>query len=186
MFGVTRWRVPVTSARHLPAWQSDKRWANRFLVEIKGILGIYLIGEAPVEEDAERNSDLMVLTLAPVRVACRVRKYSYYLNPEYRDQFTIRVGRPSGAKTELTKVIEGWGDYFFYGFSDEVEQRLKAWVLGDLKVFRLWFNRRLYENNGKLPGVGKNNSDNSSTFRAFIIADLPDEFVIARAIEAER
>ena len=98
-------------------WQKDKRWSDRFLPEIKRILGEHLISEPPIEEDAERNTDLMVLRLDAVRIGCRVRKYEYL--KQYGDEFTIRAGRPTGAKTELTKIIEGWGNYFFYGFSDE-------------------------------------------------------------------
>ena len=37
-----------------------KRWSDRFLPENKQILGLHLIGEPPVKEDAERNTDLIV------------------------------------------------------------------------------------------------------------------------------
>ena len=104
------------------AWQLDKRWADRFLPEIKRILGEHLIGEPPEEEDQEHNTDLMVLKMDAVRVACRVRRNQYI--DRYGDEFTIRAGRPNGSKTELTKIVEGWGDYFFYGFSDENETAL--------------------------------------------------------------
>ncbi len=161
-------------------WKRDKTWPDRFLPEMKGILGTHLIGEPPVEEDQERNTDLIVLNLDTVRVACRVRRHQY--TERFGGEFTIRAGRPSGVKTELTKVIEGWGDYIFYGFSDAAESRLAAWVLGDLKVFRYWFNRQLAENKGVVPGFGKNNTDGSSTFRAFKIDELPAEFVVARQL----
>ena len=58
-------------------WEQDKRWSDRFLPEIKRILGEHLIAEPPVEEDAERNTDLIVLRLDAVRIACRVRKFQY-------------------------------------------------------------------------------------------------------------
>lgn len=155
----------------------DKRWADRFLPQIKRILGEHLIGEAPFLEDAERNTDLIVLRLDPVRVACRVRRNSYLLN--YSDEFTIRSGRPSGQKTELSKVIEGWGDYFFYGFSDAAEVTLERWTLADLRVFRLWFAMRLQADAGTIPGREKPNQDGSSVFRAFRWRDLPTNFVVA-------
>jgi hypothetical protein len=160
-------------------WQDDKRWSDQFLLEIKSVLGVYLIGEPPMEEDVERNTDLMVLRMDAVRVGCRIRKHRYAAS--YGGQFTIRAGRPSGAKTELTKIIEGWGDYFFYGFCDPAEQRLSAWLLGDMRVFRLWYARELAKcNAGKLPGMSRNNADGSSAFAAFNISDLPPQFVIAR------
>lgn len=160
-------------------WQADKRWSDRFIPEIKSILGVHLIGEPPVEEDAQRNTDLMVLKLDAVRVGCRVRKFAYA--SRYPDEFTIRSGRPSGAKTELTKIIEGWGDYFFYGFSDSDEHRLAGWLLADLKVFRLWFTSQCcLLPAGGYPGIKKQNGDGSSAFQVFNISELPPEFVVAR------
>ena len=49
-------------------WKNDKRWSDRFLPEIKGIIGTHLITEPPYEEDAERNTDLMVLRLDAIRI----------------------------------------------------------------------------------------------------------------------
>ena len=161
-------------------WQQDKRWSDKFLPEIKSILGLHLIAEPPIEEDAERNTDLMVLRMEPVRIGCRVRKYSYL--EKYGHQFTIRSGRPSGIKTELTKIIEGWGDFFFYGFCNAGETKLEQWILGDLKAFRIWFNRELVNcNKGSTPGYSRNNFDGSSDFIAFDLSDIPN-FVIANSL----
>lgn len=155
-------------------WQTDKQWSDRFLTEVKRTLGEYLIGEPPVVEDQERNTDLVVLKMQAVRIACRIRTASYY--QRYGDEFTIRRSRPSGAKTELAKLIEGWGDYLFYGFSTEDADALQAWTLADLSVFRGWYARELYR--GNKPGESRNNHDNSSGFFAFKWSDLPPEFVI--------
>ena len=157
-------------------WKNDKKWSDQFIPHIKSILGLYLIGEPPMEEDAERNTDLMVLRMESVRIGCRIRKTDYMAR--YGDEITIRSGRPSGAKTELTKIMEGWGDYFFYGFGTDAD--VVAWTLGDMKVFRLWFFRQLAS--GAKPYEKNNNSDNSSSFYAFI-ADLPEEFVVARKVQ---
>lgn len=156
-------------------WENDKRWSDRFLTEIKRNLGEYLIGEPPIEEDQERNTDLMVLKLDTVRVGCRVRKNKYL--SRYGDEFTIRAGRPSGTKTELTKIIEGWGQYLFYGFCDEDEVKLLKWTIIDLNSFRLMLSRYMAANGGKLPGVGKNNHDKSSTFLSFKVTE---ELVFAK------
>jgi len=171
-------------------WQKDKKWSDRFLDEIKRILGHYLIGEPPQEEDAERNTDLVVLKMEAVRIGCRVRRYwtkggkpTSFLD-KYADEFTIRSGRPTGIKTELTKIIEGWGDYFLYGFADEEETQLAAWILGDLKAFRLWHSQQICRNSGVVPGVKQNNVDGSSCFRAYKIQDLPPEFIVGRQKKA--
>jgi hypothetical protein len=160
-------------------WRSDKRWSDRFLPEIKGIIGTHLIAEPPYEEDAERNTDLMVLRLDAIRIGCRIRKFKFASS--YPDEFTIRTSRPSGAKTELGKIVEGWGDYFFYGFSDERESELCSWALCDLKVFRSWFSRELTNKKGEMPGKQRTNHDGSSSFAVFNIKDLPQGFVVARA-----
>jgi len=158
-------------------WKQDKRWSDRFIPEISGHLGQLLICEPPIVEDLERNSDLMVLGMDSVRIGCRIRKHQY--QSAYGNQFTIRSSRPSGQKTELKKIIEGWGDYFFYGFSDESEEFLSRWFIGDLKVFRAWFVGRLARmDKGDIPGMPKKNKDNSSAFAAFNINDLPDSFIV--------
>ena len=155
-------------------WKKDKEWSDRFLPAIKRILGEYLISEPPVEEDAERNTDLIVLRLDAVRIACRVRTFEYLTS--YGNEFTIRSGRPSGVKTELTKIIEGWGEYLFYGFSDKDELKLAKWILGDLRALRLYINRNLCQN--KKPWIEKLNRDNSSSFVAFRYKNIPN-FLVA-------
>ena len=155
-------------------WKQEKRFSDKFLPEIKRILGEYLIAEPPVEEDMERNTDLMVLRLDAVRIACRVRKYEYLKN--YGHQFTIRFKTKYGNKTELTKIMAGWGDYFFYGFSDKGELTLAKWILGDLKALRLYINRSLCQN--KKPWFEQQNKDKSSSFVAFRYKNIPN-FLVA-------
>ena len=164
-------------------WESDKRWSDRFLPELKRILGEHLIGEPPVQEDMERNTDLIVLRMDAVRIACRVRKYDYLRR--YPNEFTIRSGRPSGAKTEMAKIVEGWGDFLIYGFSDSAERDLAAWTLIDLGALRLWINRHMATHKGNLPCTFKPNVDKSSTFAAFDLRAAPPGLVVARKV-AER
>jgi hypothetical protein len=161
-------------------WKTDKRWSDKFLTEIKGALGVHLIGEPPVEEDTERNTDLMVLRMKAVRIAVRIRKNGYLHS--YGSEFTIRVGRPSGIKTELTKVIEGWGDYFFYGFSDAEDCRLARWTLADLKVFRRTYNQMVLDSSpGMMPGTHKRNVDGSSSFVSFRWSEFPADLIVAHS-----
>lgn len=158
------------------SFRDDYDWQRGLIPQVKQVLAQYLIVEAPFEEDADRNTDLIVLRLDTVRVACRLRTFDFA--KRFPDDFTIRASRPSGAKTELAKVIEGWGDYIFYGFADEAGDGLVGWLLGDLKVFRLWYNRELYA--GRHPGFYGRNRDGSSDFIAFDVNALPADFVTAR------
>lgn len=159
-------------------WQADHQWARRFIPEMKSIVAQVLIGEASVDEDREHNTDLIVLRVDETRVACRVRRYDQY--DRYAGEFTIRAARPSGQKTELEKLIEGWGRYLLYAFADPTETRLYAHVLGDLTVFRSWYTGYMRAHGGQEPGVLKANKDDSSSFRAFRIADLPPAFAVRR------
>jgi hypothetical protein len=159
------------------SWLDDKAWADFYMPEIKRILGLYLIGDANEDEDAQRNTDLIVLTMAAVRIGCRLRKPGFAA--KYGDEFTIRCSRPQGNKTELAKIIEGWGDYFFYGHAGE-DGFLAAWALCDFKPFRLWFNSYIVNHGGQVPGILKSNVDGSSEFRAFKFSELPPEFIVAQ------
>ena len=144
-------------------WQDNKRWSDNFLNEIKRALAIHLICEAPAQEDQERNTDLISLKMDSVRVACRIRRETWIGKSK---EFTIRVGTPSNVKTELAKIIEGWGDLFFYGFGLNDGSKLISWKIGDLKVFRLTLMRYMLEHKGQLPGEYKTNNDGTS-FRVF-------------------
>ncbi len=159
-------------------WERDKHWSDQFIPEIKRVLGEFLICEAPAIEDRERGTDLIVMTMAAIQIACRIRKTDpYFLR--YPNEFTVRAVRGSGNKTELAKFIEGFGHFMFYGFGAS-DGRLTSWMIGNLNVFRLWFNSELARNCGKPPGVLKKNSDGSSDFYAFDVRALPQEFVHAR------
>lgn len=160
----------------------DFDWQRALLPQIKRILAEHLVDEAPAEEDAFHNTDLIVLRMKAIRIACRLRRYDYL--HRYPDEFTIRSSRPrTGNETELPKVLRGWGDYIFYGFATPACDDLAAWLLGDLGEFRLWHHRYLSTNGGRQPGTEQRNGDASSTFRAYRIGDLPPAFVIERQRE---
>jgi hypothetical protein len=164
-----------------PEVERDFEYGRNFLPHMKQIAGLYLIGEAPFEEDARRATDLIVLRLDAIRIACRVRRPQF--EARYGGEFTVRAERGNGTDTELTKIIEGWGDYMLYGFGAEHGPRLSSWVLGDLRVFRRWFNRRLALLPAqRTPGTLMRNGDGSSSFLAFSIADLPENFIVARQL----
>lgn len=159
-------------------WQGDNAWSRQYLPAIKRVLGEHLFGDASVEDDQQRNTDLIILNLSGVRVACRVRRFKY-CHPPFSDQFTIR-SRRSKNETELCKITHGWGDRFFYGFAAREGPELAAWMLGDLYVFRGWFFQQVHKNSGSIPGQEMSNGDSSSDFRVFNISDLPPGFVVAR------
>ena len=166
----------------MTGWEKDKKWSDKYLKEIKQHLGEYLICEpTDFSEDRDRNTDLTILEIKAIRVACRIRKDIY--REKYGNEFTIRSDRPTGKETELTKIIKGWGDYIFYGFAND--ENLTQWFIGDLHAFRIWHSRELVKNKGGLPGFTHSNFDGSSDFRVykkntipnFIIAESPRSFI---------
>src|SRR3990172_2510862 len=162
--------------RSMTDWKSDKSWSDAYLPTVKAILGQCLIGEASREDDQERNTDLIVLKMDAVRIACRLRRPGYLDN--YGPQFTIRFTRPSGVKSEFAKIIEGWGDYFFYGFANEHPPVIDRWFVGDLKAFRLHVMMSMNKNGGRIPADDIPNEDGSSRFLAFKCQTMPKEFFV--------
>lgn len=153
----------------------DFDWQRKFIPRMQAIVGQYLaVEEAPFEDDTERNTDLIVLAAkaGEIRVGCRVRSLTY--RAKYGDQFTIRCSRPNGLATELDKILDGWGDYFLYGFGERGGlfkiPRFRDWTLADLAVFRAHYRRGL--------GMAVRNPDRTEG-RAFEWAWFPPEFVIA-------
>lgn len=150
-----------------------------YLPAVKTAIAAHLISEAPIEEDMKRNTDLMVLKMDQLRISVRIRRHEYLYKLNYRNEFTIRKSVPSGVETELGKVISGWGTHIFYGFAGKQNYELAAWMLGDLNLFRGWLFKATCKNRGILPGQDVPNGDGTRG-QAFTIADLPDDFVIAR------
>lgn len=165
-------------------WKDGKNWSDRFLPEIRQILSVNLFAhmllvEPPdAREDQMHNTDLIVLRFGDARISCRVRNDEY--RERYGNEFTIRSKTKNGGDSELSKVVKGWGDYTFYGFGDDDTGRLTQWFIGDLGVFRLWFNRALYKcDKCKMPGTAQSNGVGDSDFVAFKKTDMPEDFFIA-------
>lgn len=151
-------------------WEKDKTWSDKFIPAIKHVLGEVFVSVASIKEDQMRNTDLICYDLSGKRIACRVRQKDYV--NKYPFQFTIRSSRPYGNKTELQKIEEGWGDYFFYGFSNNTEDGFLQWLIGDLNVFRQVRQKK------SLHGHFQRNADKSSNFMAFDWGSMPPEFFI--------
>ena len=157
------------------AYEANRNWSDRFIPHIKQLVGPHLLDTAPILEDQQRNTDLIVLRMRDTRIACRVRKAGYA--SRYPCDITLRATTPSGGRTELRKVIEGWGDLMFYGFAaDDYSDQIDRWILGDLNAFRGWVHFEVVRL-GVMPGVLKDNGD-GTTFRAFNYRDIPN-FVLA-------
>ena len=159
-------------------WKEDKEWVDLFEPKIKEICGRIFITTAPRRLDIEEATDLLVLEIKPLTIACRVRRHNYYFQFDNKNEFTIRKTRPSGYKSEFAKICEGWGDYYFYAFSNGYENGsgFRLYTLFNLKVFR----REWIFNNWKkhLRFKEMKNKDGSSNFYAFKIKPFPQDFIM--------
>ena len=117
-------------------FREDYDWQLQFVPRIQQIVGPLLIVPAPVELDTKQATDMIVLCARDMRIACRIRRPGFARL--YPDQFTIRAKRDNGAVTELSKIIDGWGDWLFYGHASlmDPEFDFSLWYLIDLSAFR--------------------------------------------------
>lgn len=151
-------------------FQHDFAWQRQFLPEIKRRCVDLFVHEAPPEEDIHHNTDLLVLKIDTVRIACRIRTHQYL--ERWPDEITIRAKR-HGTDTELDKIVAGWGDYFFYGFAGQGDRPpLSRWSILCLSHFRQWVHHTL-EAQQTMPGILQQNRDGSSQFLAFNVFAFP-------------
>ena len=142
-------------------YDHDFGWAQQYMPQVKAILGPLLLSEAPIELDQSEATDLMVLKARDMRVGVRIRRPSY--NRRYQDQFTLRLSRPSGARTEWEKVLyDGFGDWLFYARA--AKGRLDPWMVVDLHALRGLFIRRHVTQWVNAGAVGKQHNGDGTSF----------------------
>jgi len=159
------------------SFDEDFKWQEKFAPHLSEIaMQAFRVTVAPKVEDWKRNTDFVLSNVLAAgskeyRVSARVRRHEYVRR--YRDQFTVRVDRPSGYETEMPKIRAGWGDLMIYGFESYPESdRLGPWFMGNIAMLRRyiaeggWFDVRA-------------NKDGSSRLGAFHLGDMPLGFVIA-------
>lgn len=121
----------------LRQWEIDKAWANGHDDQIADIWNAVAglanpLRKGTYEEDTEGLGDYIYYSEHGNCLAARVRRWRYFLR--YGRQLTIRLSRPTGAKTEYAKIKSGMGDWYLYAY--EKQGRLEAWLFIDLHIFR--------------------------------------------------
>lgn len=114
-------------------YRENRSWSDKFIPHIRAIVGPCLLVPSSFEQDTEQAADLVVLKGRNMDIAARVRRPGYL---KYRHEFTIRSKPLSGAKTELHKILEGWGDWLFYAHAADDEESLCHWMIVDLHEWR--------------------------------------------------
>ena len=116
-------------------FRTDYDWQMGYMPAVKNLIGPHLLDLSSFEIDAREATDMLVLMARDMRIGCRIRRAGYA--DAYPYDFTVRSRRASGAKTELTKITEGWGDWLFYGHAEHDQiPSLARWFLIDLHAWR--------------------------------------------------
>jgi hypothetical protein len=142
----------------------NREWSDRMTPHVKRIVGPLLLEPASFELDVKEATDLIILHARDKRIAARVRRPGY--GRTYPFEFTIRSQLDNGCETELAKIINGFGDWFFYGHGTE-QNTIGDWYLIDLNVFRAALIRRVPLSFKKI-----NNGD-GTRFIAYDIRSFP-------------
>jgi hypothetical protein len=136
-----------SQTRQPKPYSKDRSWSDNYIPAICRTISPHF-NSAPVRcatenEDRQQASDLIVLATGNIAIGCRVREPELAI--DHPNEFTIRNYRRKGAKTEGAKILEGWGDYLFYGIVREINlyTMFQLWYLVDLHVLRkCWRERR--------------------------------------------
>ena len=118
----------------MPNYATNRQWSDQFLPEVKRLVGAHLLEAAPADQDMREATDLMMLDARDRRVAVRVRRPGFA--ERFPNDFTLRAKIPSGGQTELSKIVNGKGDWMFYAHAANDTGMLSAWYLIDLRAFR--------------------------------------------------
>lgn len=158
----------------------NRKWSDQFIPEIKRILGETFIIESSAFKDKNEATDLIVMELEKKCFACRVRRHWVYEVPRWKNQFTMRDKLPKYKKSEFEKILEGFGDVYFYGFSNRRDDGtgFVKYIIFDLNIFRKYIK---FLKNRKHECWGKElNKDNSPDFWWFNEDCFPDEMFIKK------
>ena len=149
----------------------NRSWSDQFLPDIRRIVGAHLLQVAPDQVDWHEATDLMMLDARDTRVAARVRRPGYA--ERFPNQFTVRAESRFGGETELAKIVNGKGDWMFYGHALPSGHGLASWCLLDLKAFRAGLIRQA-QNGYPIRSGNKRNADGTA-FKWFDIRSFPKE-----------
>lgn len=93
---------------------------------------IIRVETATEEQDTKQATDL-VLRVDSGMIGVRVRRLETMKDDTWRD-LTIRTRSSGGGRTEVDKLTEGWGDWYFYGWTRG--KRIAEYMLLDIHKIR--------------------------------------------------
>lgn len=148
------------------SYEVNRAWSDRFIPRLKYLIGPQLLEVSSFDVDTQQAADLVVMRAKDQMIAARVRRHGYA--ERYPYEFTVRSALDSGAKTELSKMVDGFGDWMFYGHASADDQDIERWWLIDLHAWRA----ALIRNRGDLTMYQKSNHDGTH-FVSFDLRSFP-------------
>lgn len=118
-------------------YTSQRAWSDRFMPQVKQIVGPLCISVSNTAQDIFQATDLVTLEIPQNSIAVRIRRHRY--SEEYPYEFTLRC-RAGNNLTESHKIMSGWGHSLFYGFANEQETEISRWHYINLYEFRYQIN----------------------------------------------
>jgi hypothetical protein len=117
-------------------YDRQRPWADKWIPRQCEIIGPLLLRKTSFDVDTKQAADLTLLKADGITIAARTRTRAY-LDRFGPFQFTIRSHQPTGCKTELAKIKEGFADWMFYGFETEEGDDIDPWIIINLNSFRM-------------------------------------------------
>lgn len=116
-------------------YQREREWSDQFIPEVKKIVGQYLLKTADFRQDTTEATDLIVLCAEGLRIAVRMRRPG--AAEKFPFDFTIRRWLANGCPTEMHKIVDGWGDWLFYGHARALDSNeICRWWIVNLHALR--------------------------------------------------
>jgi hypothetical protein len=109
---------------------------EQYRSQIKRILNrnihhVSSLKESTYEQDTKEAFDA-IYSFNDAKIPIRIREPKYI---SYRD-FTIRCRSLNGGRTEYDKLVDGFGDYYFYAWENESRKSFHSYIIVDIHKFR--------------------------------------------------
>lgn len=157
----------------------DREWSDLYIPAVKQIVGPLLLEETSFEVDTNQAADLIVMKARDMMIAARVRRPGYA--ERYPWEFTIRSYRDNGTKTEMQKIVDGFGDWMFYGHAGIVPGEIDRWFVIDLAKFRAGLIRNAFKSDpldGREIWWGEKSNNDGTHFCWFDVQKFPANILI--------
>lgn len=161
-----------------PETRKDFDWQLRYELTVRQKVGPFLLEPASWERDTKEATDFVryrVIGEGVSAVAARIRRPEVMFSPKWafwQWQFTVRLWRKNGVRTEHAKLVDGYADWLFYAVAapdDEID--FAHWMLVNLRPWRSAL---------ATPDVcralqieDRDNTDGTTGFRSYDIRSFP-------------